>query len=250
MALLTPVVKAFLTDTGSEVANLGMQVFGGHGYIRDNGQEQYVRDARITQIYEGTNGVQAMDFLGRKVLMDGGKVLDIYLKPLEVAVLTGKIDQRLAEFACPVEAALLLLRDAARLLLERSSANPEETGAAAVDFLRLFAVTITGYLWFQAARVALPKIQRRLLPRQAGDRPLLHATHPAADQVIARRDHGGRGKCHGDGSGNCFSATRADNPRGPPSRHRALRCPSCLRPPAATPSPVPCRVRRPIGRRR
>ena len=76
VALMTPVVKAFLTDSGSEAANLGMQVLGGHGYIRANGQEQLVRDVRITQIYEGTNGVQAMDLLARKVLPEDGRLLD------------------------------------------------------------------------------------------------------------------------------------------------------------------------------
>jgi butyryl-CoA dehydrogenase len=157
VALLTPVVKAFLTDTGSEVANLGVQLLGGHGYVRDNGQEQYVRDARITQIYEGTNGVQAMDFLGRKILADGGKTLDHFLNPIEIDLATSKIDPRLAEYAVPVEQALALVRDAVDTLRRRAASNPEEIGAAATDFLRLFALATIGYHWHQAARVALPK---------------------------------------------------------------------------------------------
>ncbi len=106
MALYTPVVKAFLTDTGSEVANLGMQVLGGHGYIRANGQEQLVRDARITQIYEGTNGVQAMDFLGRKILADGGRMLKQCTNLIEARVLSKKLDPTLAEFMLPLERSL------------------------------------------------------------------------------------------------------------------------------------------------
>ena len=157
VALLTPVVKAFLTDTGSEVANLGMQVLGGHGFIRDNGQEQLVRDARITQIYEGTNGVQAMDFLGRKVLMDGGAGLELFLDRVESAAAGSTSNSGLAPFAGPVADALMLVRSATTALRDRAATNPEEIGAAATDFLQLFALTAVGHYWHLAARAALPK---------------------------------------------------------------------------------------------
>jgi butyryl-CoA dehydrogenase len=155
LALLTPVAKAFLTDIGSEVANLGMQVLGGHGYMRDNGQEQYVRDVRVTQIYEGTNGVQAMDFLGRKVLPDGGKALGECLAEIDATLESAHRQPELAALAAPLAAALSLLRGAKRHLLQATPAAPEEVGAAAVEFQRLFALTLTGHLWLRAASLCL-----------------------------------------------------------------------------------------------
>jgi butyryl-CoA dehydrogenase len=153
VALMTPVVKAFLTDCGSEVANLGVQVLGGHGFIRANGQEQYVRDVRITQIYEGTNGIQSADLLGRKVLH-----LDLFGRfaaPVAAFVETHEGDDRLTEFLEPLAAAFDLLEDATLVIRERASLHPHETGAAATDYMRLFALTALGYLWARAAEVSL-----------------------------------------------------------------------------------------------
>ena len=155
VALMTPVVKAFLTDSGSEVANLGVQVLGGHGFIRANGQEQYVRDVRITQIYEGTNGVQSADLLGRKVLhLD---LFPAFAAPVTSYVTTHEGREELAEFVAPLAAAFDLLDDATRFVREQAGLHPEETGAAAVDYMRLFALTSLAYLWARAAEVALPK---------------------------------------------------------------------------------------------
>jgi alkylation response protein AidB-like acyl-CoA dehydrogenase len=154
-ALMTPVVKAFLTDCGSEVANLGVQVLGGHGFIRANGQEQFVRDVRITQIYEGTNGVQAMDLLGRKVLH-----LDLfasYAKPVSDFIESHDDDGPLEEFLSPLAAAHDLLEDATEVLRQRAAAHPDEIGAAAVDYMRLFALNAVAYLWVRAAAVSQPK---------------------------------------------------------------------------------------------
>jgi alkylation response protein AidB-like acyl-CoA dehydrogenase len=149
--LMTPVVKAFLTDCGSEVANIGVQVLGGHGFIRANGQEQYVRDVRVAQLYEGTNGVQAMDLLSRKVLHLG--LFESFARP--VKALLAVEDDALAEFTAPLAAAFDHLEDATRLIRERT--EPEEAGAAAVDYLRLFAFTALAYLWARAAQVSLPR---------------------------------------------------------------------------------------------
>jgi butyryl-CoA dehydrogenase len=154
VALMTPVVKAFLTDSGSEVANLGVQVLGGHGFIRANAQEQYVRDVRITQIYEGTNGVQAMDLLGRKVLH-----LDLfgsYARPVTDFIEAHDDDGPLEEFLAPLAAAHDLLEDATQLLRQRAAAHPEEIGAAANDYMRLFALNALAFLWTRTAKVALP----------------------------------------------------------------------------------------------
>ena len=155
VALMTPVVKAFLTDMGSECANLGLQVFGGHGYIRDNGQEQLVRDARITQIYEGTNGVQAMDLLGRKVLHS--RLFERFSEPVSAYLAAGSGNAALAEFIAPVAGAFARLDNVTRMLMTRAATNPEETGAAAVDYLRLFSLTALGFLWARMADVSLPQ---------------------------------------------------------------------------------------------
>jgi alkylation response protein AidB-like acyl-CoA dehydrogenase len=155
VALMTPVVKAFLTDCGSEVANLGVQVLGGHGFIRANGQEQYIRDVRITQIYEGTNGVQAMDLLGRKVLhLD---LFDALAGPMSEFMRDQKNNAPLAEYLAPLGAAFDLLEDITGTIRERAKTHPEEIGAAASDYMRLFALTATGHLWTRAAAAALPK---------------------------------------------------------------------------------------------
>ena len=155
VALMTPVVKAFLTDCGSEVANLGVQVLGGHGFIRANGQEQFVRDVRITQIYEGTNGIQSMDLLNRKVLHLG--LFETFAAPVKEFVSRHEDDDRLAEFIPPLAAAHDLLEDATQLIRERAGVHAEEAGAAAVDYMRLFALTSLAYLWARAAEVSLPK---------------------------------------------------------------------------------------------
>lgn len=153
--LLTPVVKAFLTDMGSEAASLGMQVLGGHGFIRANGQEQYVRDVRITQIYEGTNGVQSADLLGRKILQL--ELFDAFASPVDAFITAHDGDAAMAEFINPLHAAHDLLTGATAVIRTSAAKNPDEVGAAAVDYMRLFALTASGFLWARAAQVALPK---------------------------------------------------------------------------------------------
>ena len=155
VALMTPVVKAFLTDTGSEVANLGVQLLGGHGFIRANGQEQHVRDVRITQIYEGTNGIQSMDLLGRKVLHLN--LFEGFAGPVSTFVETHEDDDQLRDFLAPLAAAHDLLIDATDLIRVRAAAQPEEAGAAAVDYMRLFALVSLAYLWARAAEASLPR---------------------------------------------------------------------------------------------
>jgi alkylation response protein AidB-like acyl-CoA dehydrogenase len=153
--LMTPVVKAFLTDMGSESANLGMQVLGGHGFVRANGQEQFVRDVRVTQIYEGTNGIQSADLLGRKVLQLG--LLQVFTRPVTDFIAAHSGDDSLAEFVTPLVAAHDLLDDATAVIRQRAAVNADEVGSAAVDYMRLFALTALGYLWARAAEVSLPK---------------------------------------------------------------------------------------------
>ena len=144
VALLTPVVKAAFTDFGFESAVQAQQVFGGHGYIREWGMEQYVRDARIAQIYEGTNGVQAMDLVGRKLPMAGGAVVEGYFD-LIAADLAAAGDSVIAD---RTGKALAALRDATASL---KGAGVDAAGAAAVDYLRLFALVSMGWMWTRMA---------------------------------------------------------------------------------------------------
>jgi butyryl-CoA dehydrogenase len=157
VTLLTPVVKAFFTDCGFEVANLGVQVFGGHGYIREQGMEQLVRDARIGQIYEGTNGIQAMDLVGRKLPMKDGRLIKRFLVPLQAFLNTVEGDPNMSEFVAPLAAASMRLESAASLLLRRSSENVAETGAGAVDFLQLFGLTALAFMWARMAQIGLSR---------------------------------------------------------------------------------------------
>jgi alkylation response protein AidB-like acyl-CoA dehydrogenase len=153
MALLTPVIKAAFTDFGFESAVQAQQVFGGHGYIREWGVEQYVRDARITQLYEGTNGVQAADLAGRKLAMDGGQWPERFFA-LVAADLQAADDAGASEIARPVAAALELLKEVTRVVQARAG-DGHETGAAATDYLRLFALTAMGWMWARMAAAAL-----------------------------------------------------------------------------------------------
>ncbi|QGW75643.1 acyl-CoA dehydrogenase [Pseudomonas alkylphenolica] len=155
VALLTPVSKAFLTDLGLESAVHGQQVFGGHGYIREWGQEQLVRDVRITQIYEGTNGIQALDLMGRKVVGSGGALYKLFAD--EIRHFTATAGSELGEFVKPLNAALDNLDDLTAWVLDRAKNNPNEIGAASVEYLQVFGYTAYAYMWALMARTALAK---------------------------------------------------------------------------------------------
>lgn len=153
VALMTPIMKAFLTDVGFEITNLALQCFGGHGYIREYGMEQFVRDSRIAQIYEGTNGVQAMDLIGRKVPEGNGRLVKRFLT-LAQQDLAGATDPRVQELAKPVADALALLQKATMTIMTRAQKDPNEAGAAAVEYLRMFGLAATGWMWVKMAGVA------------------------------------------------------------------------------------------------
>jgi alkylation response protein AidB-like acyl-CoA dehydrogenase len=157
VALFTPVVKAYFTDYGNEVCNLSMQVFGGHGYISEWGMEQLVRDSRIAQIYEGANGIHALDLTGRKLAMHNGRLIKRYLKMLKGFVSEHKGDAALKEFVTPLSSAVAGLENATRWLAKASAKNPEEVGAASYDYLKLMALVSFAYMWARAASVAIPK---------------------------------------------------------------------------------------------
>ncbi|EKV30767.1 Acyl-CoA dehydrogenase [Caenispirillum salinarum AK4] len=154
VALMTPIVKGVLTDLGSEVANLGVQVYGGHGYIREWGMEQYVRDARIAQIYEGTNGIQALDLVGRKLGAHTGRYLRRFFHPLSEYIDRIMDDDELEDFALPLAKQFVRLQQATGYIAQKGLSNPNEAGAAATDYMRLFGLVAMGYLWVRAVEVA------------------------------------------------------------------------------------------------
>ena len=157
--LLTPIAKAYFTDMGFESANLALQVFGGHGYIRDWGMEQLVRDARITQIYEGTNGIQAMDLVGRKLGFSYGRYLKAFFHPVQQFIEAEMHNERLAAYVLPLAKVFAKLQQASGLIAERGMKDPAEGGAAASDYLRLFALVALAYIWARMAKLALEKVE-------------------------------------------------------------------------------------------
>ena len=150
LAFLTPIVKALLTELGFESANLGMQCFGGHGYIQEWGMEQNVRDARIAMLYEGTTGIQALDLLGRKVLGTGGKAAAPALK--EIAGFCGTDPSH--PHSAALQQQMTLIQELTAHIGKSAMEDANEVGAASVDYLMLWGYTLLGYLWARAARKA------------------------------------------------------------------------------------------------
>ena len=155
VSLITPVIKAFFSDYGYETTTLCQQVFGGHGYISEWGMEQFVRDARIAQIYEGTNGVQALDLVRRKLFIHDGRLPDRFFRLLADYIEQQRTNQPLQPYLTPFIEALNLLRDLTAWLTEQGSENPDQLGAAATDYLRIFALTTCAWMWLRMIAVAL-----------------------------------------------------------------------------------------------
>ncbi|WP_417513497.1 acyl-CoA dehydrogenase C-terminal domain-containing protein [Marinobacter sp.] len=157
VALLTPVAKAFLTDRGLDACIMGQQVLGGHGFIREWGQEQLVRDCRITQIYEGTNGIQALDLMGRKVVGSQGKLYELFAEDMAGFIEENSGEESLRPYLEPLAAALERLSDVTEHVIKQASENPDAVGAASVDYLDLFGLTALGYMWARIVKAAAPK---------------------------------------------------------------------------------------------
>jgi alkylation response protein AidB-like acyl-CoA dehydrogenase len=159
VALLTPIVKAFITDNGHIATNACMQVFGGHGFIKEWGMEQFVRDNRINMIYEGTNTIQSLDLLGRKVLGNQGATLKKFGKLVAKLVEEEGVNEKMAEFINPIA---MLGDQMTKFTTEvgfKAFQNPDEVGAAAVDYLRVAGHLVFGYFWARMAQVALRQIE-------------------------------------------------------------------------------------------
>ncbi len=153
VALLTPVAKAFMTDMGLDICVQGQQVFGGHGYVREWGQEQLVRDVRIAQIYEGTNGIQALDLIGRKILANKGESFKLFAQEVEGFVKDNQTES-MVEFTLPLANALKTLVDTTMAIADRAAKDPNEAGAASVEYLHLFGYTVYAYMWAKMALVS------------------------------------------------------------------------------------------------
>jgi len=156
LSFLTPISKGFLTELGLEAASLGIQCFGGHGYIRETGAEQNYRDARIATLYEGTTGIQALDLLGRKVLGSGGELLSIFTQQVgeycaaehapEIVVMTDQLSELNLDWQLLTQS-----------IAEKAMANPDEVGAASMDYLMYSGYVVLAYFWARAAELSLEK---------------------------------------------------------------------------------------------
>lgn len=159
VALLTPIVKAFITDNGWTSTSACMQVFGGHGYIKEWGMEQFVRDARINMIYEGTNTVQSLDLLGRKILSNNGATLKKFGKLVAQLVEEEGVNEKMSEFINPVAYLGDQMTKFTTEIGFKAFQNADEVGAAAVDYLRVLGHLVFGYFWARMAQVALREIE-------------------------------------------------------------------------------------------
>jgi hypothetical protein len=157
--LMTPIIKSFMTDHGFDAAVRGQQVFGGHGYIKEWGMEQLVRDARITQIYEGANGIQALDLVGRKLGYGMGRYLRRFFHPVQAFLEENQSDPALAEYVLPLAKAFGRLQQVTAWIAQQGLKDPEEAGAASADYLRLFALVTLAYIWARTAKLALSRLE-------------------------------------------------------------------------------------------
>ncbi|WP_448501472.1 acyl-CoA dehydrogenase C-terminal domain-containing protein [Sphingomonas sp.] len=170
IGLLTPVIKGYGTDKGYDIATNAQQVYGGHGYIAEWGMEQYVRDARIAMIYEGTNGVQAMDLVGRKLAHKGGRAVQAFFKLVSEEIADAKNIEGAADFAGRLEKALGDLQAATMWFMANGMKNPEHVGAGAHSYMHVMGIVVTGLMWLRMLRAAL-----RLKDTGEGDARFLDA---------------------------------------------------------------------------
>ena len=154
ISLLTPVIKGFLTDKGFDMAVQAQQIWGGHGYIEDNGAAQFVRDARIAQIYEGANGIQALDLVGRKLAADGGKPIMALFEMVKTFIKENQDDPRMAPFTAALKAASKDVQAGAMYFMEHGLKNPNNALAGAYDFMHMMGHTMLGLMWAKMARAA------------------------------------------------------------------------------------------------
>ena len=197
MGLLTPVIKGVLTDSGFANTVMAQQVFGGHGYIAEHGMEQFVRDARIAMIYEGANGIQALDLVGRKLGKDGGRALMAFFNEVGAFIKEKSADEAMKPYVTPLGASLGHLQQASMWFMQNAMAKPDNAGAGATDYMHCSA-------WWRSATCGPASPKRRSpsaegngaaprMQRQARHRALLHGAHAAGNRRASRAHPDGRG---------------------------------------------------------
>ena len=170
LALLTPVLKSYFTDQGVDAASRAMQCLGGHGYITEWGMEQFLRDARIAPIYEGTNGIQAMDLVGRKLPMKNGQVIKDYFAMIQKFIDDNKENKEMQRYTTLLEKSLQRQQAATMWLMQNAMSNPDHAGAAAHYYLNLMALVFMGYIWATMALKA-----QEMLAANEGDKEYLNS---------------------------------------------------------------------------
>jgi alkylation response protein AidB-like acyl-CoA dehydrogenase len=170
MGLLTPVIKGVLTDSGFANAVMAQQIFGGHGYIAEHGMEQFVRDARIAQIYEGANGIQALDLVGRKLGKDGGRAIMTFFNEVQTYLKERANSDAMNVYLKPLGQSLAHLQQASMWFMQNAMAKPDNAGAGSYDYMHLFGLVALGYMWCRIAEAALAK-----LPKTNGSAARLNA---------------------------------------------------------------------------
>jgi len=183
LGLITPVIKGYLTDKGFQAAVYAQQVLGGHGYIREHGIEQFVRDARITQIYEGTNGIQAMDLVGRKLPKDGGRAVRSFFELVGRDIAEAKAGGDPAGIASALEPALQDLQAATMWLAQNGMANPDNAGAGAYPYMELMGVVSLGWMWLKMASASAKAIAEGADDRSFHEAKLATARFYAAREL-------------------------------------------------------------------
>ena len=158
MGLMTPIVKGVLTDKGFDHTVMAQQVFGGHGYIEEHGMSQFVRDARIAMIYEGANGIQALDLVGRKLAMNGGRAVQAFFKEVGEFCEENRSDEKMAPYTKALKKGLNDLQAATMWLMQNAMQKPDNAGAASSDYMHLFGLVALGYMWARMARTAQGKL--------------------------------------------------------------------------------------------
>jgi acyl-CoA dehydrogenase len=157
LTLVTPVVKGVLTDKGFDHAVMAQQMFGGHGYIEEWGMSQYVRDARIAMIYEGANGIQALDLVGRKLGQNGGRAVMAFFKEVGDFCEENRNNEELALYTKGLKKGLNDLQASTMWLMQNAMAKPDNAGAASTDYMHLFGLVALGYMWALMAKAAVEK---------------------------------------------------------------------------------------------
>jgi acyl-CoA dehydrogenase len=193
MGLMTPVIKGVLTDQGFANTVMAQQIYGGHGYIAENGMEQFVRDSRIAMLYEGANAIQAIDLVGRKLPKDGGRALQAFLTEVTAYIKERNADASMAPYVKPLGEALGELQQATMWFLQNALANPDNAGAGATDYMHLFGLVALGYMWCLMVDAAKSKTAAagngaadRMTERLATGRFFMERMLPAAATHLAR----------------------------------------------------------------